>query len=191
MSIPNSLTIPSCRRQVQIWPHEASIQWRHQRSNPSVITQSDRWRCRRRDDVGAETRPPLQVGELREDSGGVLSKMPQDGCRFGRWREGSMPSVGAAAFASPRGGILRGFLGLLESPAVAGCPGGPGQVPCPLSDGRKWAGLRAFSESHLPLWFPSTLPVLPAFTAIPLLGYRPGLAFELISGLFPAYNDLD
>ena len=34
--------------------------------------------------MGAEARPPLQVAELREDSRGVLSKMPQDGCRFGR-----------------------------------------------------------------------------------------------------------
>lgn len=102
-----------------------------------------------------------------------------------------MPSVEAAAFASPRGGVLRGFLGLLESPAVVGCPWRtrPGP-PSLLSDGRRWAGLRAFSVSHIPLRFPLTLPVLPAFTAIPLLGYRPGLAFELISSLFPVNNDL-
>lgn len=60
-----------------------------------------------------------------------------------------MPSVEAAAFASPRGGILRGFLGLLESPAVAGCPWRtrPGPLSL-LSDGRRWAGLRAFCVSH-------------------------------------------
>lgn len=131
-----------------------------------------------------------RLGSSQKTQGVCYRRCPgMDAYLAGEGRE-ACPQVKQQHLPAPEEGVS-GFLALLESPALAECPGGPGQVPCPLSDGRRWAGLRAFSVSHLLLWFPFTLPVLPAFTAIPLLGCRPGLAFELISGLFPAYSDLD